>query len=152
MAASAGYSATPLPRKLGLKDGQCAGFVALPDPLTWLAQSASFSRVDCVEAWPALRAAGYDVLHVFSKSAQVIAEAIVGLRPRMASDGMLWMSWPKRASKVPTDVTEDVIRDLALANRLVDVKVCAIDDIWSGLKLVIRKQDRARHERERISG
>ncbi len=76
-------------------------------------------------------------------SASTIDAATPVLRDRIKPDGMIWISWPKKASKMPTDVTENVIRDRALADVLVDVKVCAVDAVWSGLKLVIRKEHRA---------
>lgn len=138
----AGYSGTPLPKKLGLKDGQAAAFVALPDSLADLTRAAAFRALDQAEAWEDLPGP-YDLVHCFTDSAAVVAAAVPGIRDRLDPSGMLWMSWPKKASKRPTDVTEDVIRDTALANLMVDVKVCAVDEVWSGLKLVIRKEHRA---------
>lgn len=83
-----------------------------------------------------------DIIHLFTKSRRELAATLPGLIPRIRRDGAIWISWPKKASKVETDVTEDLIRTLALPLRLVDVKVCAVDEVWSGLKLVIRKQHR----------
>lgn len=143
--ASAGYSGTPLAKKLGLKDGQVAGFAGLPDSLDFLLQERAFGTVELVATWSDLSGTAYDVLHVFTKSAAAVAEAVPALRDRLVANGLLWMSWPKKASKVKTDVTEDVIRDTALLHRMVDVKVCAVDEIWSGLKLVIRKEHRVSH-------
>jgi hypothetical protein len=142
MSASAGYSGTPLPKKLGLKDGHVVGFAALPDHLEELVSAREFTRVDRVGDWVDLSGDDYDYVHLFTKSRATVEAAAPGLRGRIKPDGMIWMSWPKKASKVPTDVTEDVIRDAALKDVLVDVKVCAVDDIWSGLKLVIRKEHR----------
>lgn len=133
----AGYSGTPLPRKLGLKDGQRVAFVAMPGALA-LDRACVFAEVAVLEDWRAV-AEGVDVVHLFTTEAAVLAEALPVLRDRIAPAGMIWVSWPKKAAKVPTDVTEDVIRDIALAGDLVDVKVCAVDAVWSGLKLVIRK-------------
>lgn len=81
-------------------------------------------------------------IHIFVRSKAELEERIAAMKERMRPDGMIWVSWPKRASKVTTDVTEDVVREVALDAGLVDVKVCAIDEVWSGLKLVIRRVDR----------
>lgn len=83
-----------------------------------------------------------DLAHFFTKNSKELTQTLPKLRDKIAPDGCIWVSWPKKASKVPTDVTEDVIRNLALNIGLVDVKVCAVDDIWSGLKLVIPVKDR----------
>ena len=92
--------------------------------------------------WDSVSDGPHDYMHLFTDSAATVDAATPELSKRIAQNGMIWMSWPKKASKRPTDVTEDVIRARALADILVDVKVCAIDDIWSGLKLVIRKEHR----------
>jgi hypothetical protein len=134
---TAGYSGTPLPRKLGLKDGQRVAFVGMPEGLS-LDRACGFAEVALTGDWREV-GEGVDVVHLFTTEAAVLAEAMPVLRHRIAADGMIWVSWPKKAAKVPTDVTEDVIRDIALAGDLVDVKVCAVDEVWSGLKLVIRK-------------
>jgi hypothetical protein len=81
-----------------------------------------------------------DVIHVFATQRAKLASALAGYRRAMRADASLWVSWPKKASKVPTDITEGTIREVALPLGLVDVKVCAVDDIWSGLKLVVRKE------------
>ena len=143
MSAGAGYSGTPLPKKLGLKDGQAVAFVGLPDDLQELETSRKFASVSRAEDWSDIAGDGFDYLHLFTKSAATVDAATPKLRTMIKQDGMIWMSWPKKASKVPTDVTEGVIRDRALKDVLVDVKVCAVDEIWSGLKLVIRKEHRA---------
>ena len=140
MSNPAGYSGTPLARKLGLKDGHVAGFAGLPQSLAWLADERAFAVLDRAEDWTGLQRTDYDVAHVFTDSAAEVDQSLPALRDRIKRDGMIWVSWPKKASKVPTDVTEDVIRDRALQDILVDVKVCAVDDVWSGLKLVIRKE------------
>jgi hypothetical protein len=137
----AGYSGTPLPRKLGFKDGQIVAFCGLPDDLGWLATSAAFTDV-ARTGWHDLPPGPRDVIHLFTTSTAELDAALPVLTDRIAPAGAIWISWPKKASKVETDVTEDVIRDLALSCILVDVKVCAVDAIWSGLKLVIRKEYR----------
>ena len=86
--------------------------------------------------------AAFDVAHVFATSRTALAREIAALDQRLPDSGMLWVSWPKKASKVPTDITEDTVREIALPLGLVDVKVCAIDAVWSGLKLVRRRSAR----------
>jgi hypothetical protein len=143
--ANAGYSGTPLPNKPGLKDGQAVAFVGLPDSQKTLATARAFSSVEQVGDWAALMGNHLDIIHLFTKQAATVDAATPVLRDRIKPDGVIWMCWPKKASKVPADVTENVIRDRALADVLVDVKVCAVDDVWSGLKLVVRKEFRAAH-------
>lgn len=138
---AAGYSGTPLPRKLGLKDGQSVAFCGLPDDLGWLATSVAFGDVARM-GWQDLPPGRRDVIHLFTTRAADLNAALPVLTQRIAPVGAIWVSWPKKASKVVTDITEDVIRDVALAGLLVDIKVCAVDPIWSGLKLVIRKEYR----------
>lgn len=140
--AEAGYSETPLAQKLGLKDGQSVAFSGLPSGLSGLASCRDFLSVETVGGWRELEGDYLDVIHVFTDSAAEVAEALPALRAMIRPDGMIWISWPKKASGVKTDVTEDVIRAAALKDVLVDVKVCAVDDTWSGLKLVIRKEKR----------
>jgi hypothetical protein len=144
--AAAGYSGTPLPAKLGLKDGMDVAFIALPEPLGELASSRDFASVEHLERWSALsgRSRAFDAIHGFTRQRAELEDAMPDAQGAIRRDGMIWVSWPKKASKVPTDVTEDVVRNAALKLDLVDVKVAAIDDIWSGLKLVVRKE--RRHE------
>lgn len=131
---AAGYSGTPLAKKLGLGPGQRAWFADMPDSVRAEIDPEAIGLIllDAPEA-------GIDAAHVFVTARADLERHITGLRERLASGGMLWVSWPKKASKVPTDITEDTIRAVALPTGLVDVKVCAVDDIWSGLKLVVRK-------------
>ena len=143
--ADAGYSGTMLARKLGLKDGLAVAFVGLPESLTSLQDAAAFRRIELAADWRALPEGARDVIHLFTKEASAVVAALPVLRDLIEADGMIWVSWPKKASKVPTDVTEDVIRNRALADVLVDVKVCAVDEVWSGLKLVVRRELRAAH-------
>jgi hypothetical protein len=133
---SSGYSETPLARKLGIKPGMRAWFCSVPDGI--LAEierdAPPFERLDTPEPPVGLA-------HIFVTSCAVLDCELRMLLPLIARDGMIWVSWPKKASKVPTDITEDVIRAVALPLRLVDVKVCAVDETWSGL-LVIRTEHR----------
>ena len=140
-----GYSGTPLAKKLGLKDGQAVAFVGLPESLSHLKDAALFRRIETAANWRALPEGARDVIHLFTSSAAEVADSLPVLRDLIQPAGMIWVSWPKKASKVPTDVTEDVIRNRALADVLVDVKVCAVDEVWSGLKLVVRTGARAGH-------
>ena len=134
---TAGYSGTPLARKLSLKDGMRVWWDAMPDGVRQevTAEGLDLQRLDTPEA-------PIDAAHVFVTSRADLETKLHELLPLLDPAGMIWVSWPKKASKVPTDITEDVIRDVALPMHLVDVKVCSVDDIWSGLKLVIRKEHR----------
>ena len=136
-----GYSGTPLPQKLGLKDGQRVLFISLPIDLKDLRKSRNF--IEIAEAgWETFTDGdpGYDVIHGFTASRAVLEKSAKKLMKQIDRDGTIWISWPKKASKVETDITEDVIRDVVLPIGLVDVKVAAVSEIWSGLKLVIRKE------------
>ncbi len=139
-----GYSTTPLAKKLGLKDGQRAAWINRPAGHDGLTTSRTFIAVE--DASPDQLTGPYDVIHMFADARTTFEAALPFLLAALDKNGMIWISWPKKASKVPTDMTEDVIRDAALKTTLVDVKVCAVDDIWSGLKLVIRKEHRATHQ------
>jgi len=131
---SAGYSGTPLPRKLGVKPGQ---------RIAWLSAPRHFDDLvgDLPGGVTLLRALRppIDLLVQFTTVRSELARRLPKLRDAIAPDGAAWIAWPRRSSGVATDVTEDVVRDLALAAGLVDVKACAIDETWSGLKLVIPK-------------
>lgn len=142
MALSAsGYSGTPLPAKLGLKDGMVAAFIALPDDLSDLTEAVDFALVDRLGDWSAISGTSlkYDAVHAFTRQRTEIEDRLGDVEAAIKRGGMVWVSWPKKASKVPTDVTESVVRTEALKRDLVDVKVAAVNEIWSGLKLVIRK-------------
>jgi hypothetical protein len=91
--------------------------------------------------------APFDMVHIFASEAAGLATRLRGCRAAIVPDGMIWVSWPKKSSRVPTDLTDIVVRDIALALGLVDIKVCAIDEVWSGLKFVIPKDQRTRAER-----
>ena len=134
----AGYSGTPLPKKLGIKPGHRVWLAGAPDGF---ADGTLGALPDGVSV--RTRAGGdFDVIVAFHTRRAELARRLPGLRGHMDPAGGLWIAWPKRASKVETDLTEDVVRQLALANTLVDNKVAAIDAIWSGLRLVIRLRDR----------
>lgn len=136
----AGYSGTPLAQKLGFKDGSRLLFLDLPQSLTGLASSRDFAAADRLRVEDLERAEGpYAAIHLFTAARSVLEQVVQRLMALIARDGMIWVSWPK-ASKVATDITEDVIRAVVLPLGLVDVKVCAVDEVWSGLKLVIRKE------------
>jgi hypothetical protein len=135
-AGNAGYSGTPLRKKLGVAAGQTTWRLAMPEAI------ADEIDADDPPTLVAAPVAGLHSAHVFVTESAVLAEAMGRLRPLLAPNGMVWVSWPKKAAKVPTDITEDVIRRLALPLGFVDVKVCAVDAIWSGLKLVIRLSER----------
>jgi len=135
--AAAGYSGTPLAKKLNLQDGKRVWFDAMPDSVRDEIgrEGLALNLLDLPE--PPVEAA-----HIFVTSCAMLDCKLRLLLPLIDRAGFIWVSWPKQASRVDTDITEDVIRSLALPLGLVDVKVCAIDHIWSGLKLVIRKSAR----------
>ena len=130
-----GYSGTPLARKLGIAEG-CRLLVVNP-PQDYAALLAPMP--DGV-AFDSRLSARTDVVHVFAESRASLASDLARLRAGIRADAAIWVSWPKKASKVATDITEDTIREIALPLGLVDVKVCAVSQVWSGLKLVIRKE------------
>lgn len=130
---TASYSGTPLAKKLGLKPGLTLWTHAQP-------VSVAAEVADAGHTLLAEPAAGMDAAHIFVTEAAQLAVLLTELRHTIAPNGFVWVSWPKKASKQPTDITEDIIRDVALPMGWVDVKVCAVDAVWSGLKLVIRKE------------
>jgi hypothetical protein len=136
----AGYSGTPLPRKLGIKPGHRV--LLLRAPAGFEAGTLGELPAEVTGARTARGRA--DVIVAFFDRRAELERRMPALRERMEPAAGLWIAWPKRSSGVATDVTEDVVRELALANRLVDNKVAAIDDTWSGLRLVIRLADRPR--------
>jgi hypothetical protein len=133
----AGYSGTPLAKKLGIKEGHRVAFPSAPEGFLGLLGELP----DGVSVKS--RAGGtLDVIVFFTKRRTELERRLPALRRAMDPAAGLWIAWPKRSSGVETDMTEDVARELGLANRLVDNKVCAIDETWSGLRLVIRLKDR----------
>lgn len=137
MTAPTGYSGTPLAQKLGLRDGQRVTFVGLPGSLADLRAARSFADVTVAD-WGTL-GSNRDVIHAFTTARADLEQHGKALMAAIVPDGTVWISWPKKSAKVPTDITEDVIREVLLPIGLVDVKVCAVDETWSGLKMVIRK-------------
>jgi hypothetical protein len=132
---NSGYSGTPLAKKLGIKPG---GVVYLSNAPRGYAKSLEPlpDGVRFVEK----ASADTDMVHVFTTSKAELARLLAALRKRLAPAASIWVSWPKKTSKMPTEVGEDTIRALAFPLGLVDVKVCAVDETWSGLKLVVRKE------------
>lgn len=138
----AGYSGTPLPKKLGIKPGHRVRFVGAP-PEFADALGELPAPLDIVASGDD-GATALDLVVFFTTSADELRARFDRLARSLVPAGMLWIAWPKKASRVPTDLTEDVVREIALARGMVDVKVCAIDAVWSGLKLVVRLKDRPR--------
>lgn len=131
--AAAGYSGTPLSRKLSLKPGMTIWLKDMPASVR--AEIGDVGLREMVGIAPGMMAA-----HVFTAERAVMEDTLAQLRNAIASDGFVWISWPKKASKRPCDFTEDTIREVAYPMGWVDVKVCAVDATWSGLKLLIRKE------------
>ena len=129
-----GYSGTPLAKKLNLRDGMRVWFDAMPESV---ADEIDEYALDL--RFVADPAEGVDAAHVFVTERAALQAHLKALRDQIAPDGQIWVSWPKKAAKVPTDISEDTIRELCLPLGLVDTKVCAVNEVWSGLKLVIRK-------------
>jgi len=139
----AGYSGTPLAKKLGIKPGSRVFVEAAPVAYEQLVAPlpAGVTLQSAVDA-------ATDLVHLFSTSREELAAALQSTLEHLRPDAALWVSWPKKASRVPTDISEDIVRELALPLGLVDIKVCAVDDVWSGLKLVIRKENRPDKSRD----
>ena len=133
---TAGYSGTPLAQKLGIKEGYVIGLVNPPDNIAELllplpsAVTLSSVQEDA------------DIIHFFTNSLDELSQGLVEYRNLIKQNGAIWVSWYKKAAKLPTEITEDTVRDVALPLGLVDIKVCAVDNKWSGLKLVIRRENR----------
>ena len=129
-----GYSGTPLAKKLNLRDGQRVWFDGMPESVADEIDEYALELLFVADP-----AEGIDAAHVFVTERAALETRLNSLRQQIAPDGHVWVSWPKKASQVPTDITEDTIRDLCLPLGFVDTKVCAVDEVWSALKLVIRK-------------
>jgi hypothetical protein len=134
---TAGYSGTPLAKKLGIREGHT--IVAIDPPTNY---------ADLLEPMPAdaeiteERRAEADMFHLFTNSRDRLFRGLAEARGLIKQDGAIWVSWYKKAAKLPTEITEDTVREAAFPLGLVDIKVCAVDEKWSGLKLVIRKENR----------
>ena len=133
----AGYSETPLVKKLGIKPGFDVAFVNPPEDFVKQLELPSDVNIRSKS-----KSKHLDFILVFVKSQKDLITALAQAAPKIKPNGMLWVSWPKKTSGVLTDVTENIVRDIGLAAGLVDVKVCAIDEVWSGLKFVYRLKDR----------
>lgn len=131
-----GYSAKSLRDKLGIKSG--FSVVLINTPLYYI---HDIGELDDVMLYPTPKS-NHDFIHLFVKERKELEKFLPQLQKSLKPAGSIWVSWPKKASKVPTDITEDTIREVCLPKGLVDVKVAAIDETWSGLKLVIRKENR----------
>jgi hypothetical protein len=135
----AGYSGTPLARKLSLKDGMRVWWDGMPESVRTEIASEGLALTLLRTPEPPI-----DAAHIFVTTYADMEAKITALRPLLAPSGFIWVSWPKKAAKVPTDIVEDRIRDAILpSSDLVDVKVCAIDATWSGLKLMVRRDQRS---------
>lgn len=132
----AGYSGTPLVKKLGIKPDFKMLVINQPDHYLQILEGLP-DGVEFDES-----GAQVDFIHFFTKDANELREKLPELKARLQKNGMLWMSWPKKASKVPTDVDETLVRKEGLNIGLVDIKICAVDEVWSGLKFVYRTKDR----------
>ena len=131
----AGYSGTPLGKKLGYREDMRVFVDGMPDPI----RHGIEKSIDAKPAWLFIAEPDLAAAHIFVTARAELEAKATALLPLLAPPGLIWVSWPKKASKVPTDITEDTIRDVCLPMGLVDVKVCAVDATWSGLKLMKRK-------------
>jgi hypothetical protein len=131
---TAGYSGTPLAKKLSLKDGTRVWRDGMPENV-----ALEIDREELQVEWLDAPNSPIDAAHIFVTERAALETKLAELKAMLGPGGFIWVSWPKKASKVPTDITEDTIRDICLPMGLVDVKVCAVDEIWSGLKLIIRR-------------
>jgi hypothetical protein len=133
----AGYSGTPLGKKLGIKEGsEIYVFNPPPEYFEWLSPLPKNINVK------SQLSGELDFIHLFTMEFKVFKKQFLYSKKCLKKEGMLWISWPKKAAKMATDLDENIIRDFGLANGLVDVKVCAVDEVWSGLKFVFRLKDR----------
>jgi hypothetical protein len=135
----AGYSGTPLVKKLGIREGMILALLdapdGYPDLLGPLPKGVELKEGPSTDA-------DADIVHLFTNSRDRLFEGLAHARKMVQQNGAIWVSWFKKAAKLPTEITEDIVREAALPLGLVDVKVCAVDEKWSGLKLVIRRENR----------
>jgi hypothetical protein len=136
----AGYSGRSLADKLGIKEAHRVCTIGAPSDYKRLVSPLP-AKVTCAAG----RVKDPDLVHLFARRRSILTSELTRLRPAIPETTPVWVSWPKKASGVATDITEDVIREVALPMGFVDIKVCAVDEVWSGLKLVIRKSERARN-------
>lgn len=133
----AGYSGTPLPQKLGIKPGTIIVLIDAPDHYRKI-----LGNIPSGVNFAARPVENTKFVHLFVKERGTLLRHLESLRQKIAEDAVLWVSWPKKSSGVVTDISEDVIRNVALPLGFVDFKICAVDEIWSGLKLMIRRENR----------
>jgi hypothetical protein len=133
----AGYSGTPLPQKLGIKPSMIVVAIDAPDHYRKL-----LGQIPSGVNFATRPVGNTKFIHLFVKERRMLQQHLQSLRQKIADDAALWVSWPKKSSGVLTDITEDVIRTVALPLGFVDIKVCAVDETWSGLKLMIRRENR----------
>ena len=135
---SIGYSGTPLAKKLGIKPPMKLLTINAPKEYkSWLGDLPAGVILATKVKQP------IEAVHIFTTESAFLDATLSKLRNELKQDGFVWVSWPKKASKVPTDITEDTIREISLPLGFVDIKVCAVSEVWSGLKLVIRSSERA---------
>jgi hypothetical protein len=134
-----GYSGTPLAKKLGIEESHRVGLVNAPDHFADLLEPLPAG----VELVPGVRSRR-DLVVAFVRARTELEQKLDAMTRSVFPDGAIWVAWPKKAAKVPTDMSEDVVRAVALSRGLVDTKVCAIDETWSGLRLVVRRENRSR--------
>jgi hypothetical protein len=130
-----GYSGTPLPKKLGFKE--CSVVLLLDAPIDY---KQFLGPVSAGVRFESRARRDIDIAHIFVTRRTALRKYLIKLRDVLKPEASVWVSWPKKAAKVPTDITEDTIREVALPLGFVDIKVCAVTDVWSGLKLVVRKE------------
>ena len=130
-----GYSGTPLAKKLGIKEGSRLLLIGAPDDYLSLLDPLPYGVLLDTQLSQAT-----DIVQIFSAKRDELEPLLASYRDKLKPNGVIWVSWPKKSARVPTDITEDIIRDVALPMGYVDIKVCAVNEIWSGLKLVIRKE------------
>ena len=133
----AGYSGTPLPQKLGIKPGLTVVTINAPAKYRRL-----LGKIPDGVTFSGRLKPGSNFVHLFTNRRNELRKKMSILRDKISDNGTVWVSWPKKSSGISTDVTEDVVREIALPLGFVDIKVCAVDEIWSGLKLMIRKENR----------
>ena len=133
----AGYSGTPLPQKLGIKPGTIVVAIDVPENYRKL-----LGQIPSGVNFATRPVGNSKFIHLFATRRSELEKQLSNLRQKIAEDAAVWVSWPKKSSGVATDITEDVIRAVALPLGFVDIKVCAVDETWSGLKLMIRKENR----------
>jgi hypothetical protein len=133
----AGYSGTPLAKKLGIKEGGRVFLANAPDHYARLV-----APLPPGVQFDTRMTKQTDIVHLFATSKKALSARLKVTRKSLRPDASIWVSWPKKSAKVATDITEDTVRELAFPLGLVDIKVCAVDDIWSGLKLVVRRENR----------